>query len=109
NVSDYLVEFDILLMTSITEGLPLTIYEAFASHVPITSTKAGGIPEVIVDGENGFLTEIGDVQTLAEKCLLLVNNKDLANNFKEKSFTIVKNNFDLKNLEENYFKFYTNL
>src|SRR5690606_27582692 len=64
NVSDYLVEFDILLMTSITEGLPLTIYEAFATKVPIVSTKAGGIPEVITDGENGFLTEIGDVQTL---------------------------------------------
>ncbi|UUV20635.1 glycosyltransferase [Paenimyroides aestuarii] len=109
NVADYLNEFDVLLMTSVTEGLPLTIYEAFASQIPIVSTKAGGIPEVITDGENGFLTEIGDDKTLAEKCLLLLNNSNLANNFKEKSFTLVKNNFDLKNLEENYYNFYTTL
>lgn len=109
NVADYLNEFDVLLMSSITEGLPLTIYEAFASKVPVVSTKAGGIPEVITDGENGFLAEIGDAETLAKGCLLLLENKDLANNFKEKSFIKVNKYFDLKNLEENYYNFYTKL
>jgi len=109
NVADYLKEFDLLLMSSITEGLPLTIYEAFASRIPIVSTKAGGIPEVIIDGENGFLSEIGDEKTLAEKCLQLLDNNELANKFKEKSFTIVKERFDLINLEKNYLNFYNKL
>ncbi|HLW61951.1 MAG TPA: glycosyltransferase [Flavobacterium sp.] len=109
NAAAYLQEFDLLLMSSITEGLPLTIYEAFASKIPIVSTKAGGIPEVIIDGENGFLTEIGDEKSLAEKCLLLIEDRDLANKFKEKSFNIVKERFDLNNLEENYLDFYQKL
>lgn len=109
NIAAYLNEFDVLLMTSVTEGLPLTIYEAFASKVPIVSTKAGGVPEVVIDNENGFLAKIGDARTLAKKCLLLIENNELANNFKEKSFNKVKNHFDLKNLEENYLNFYTNL
>lgn len=109
NVADYLKEFDILLMTSVTEGLPLTIYEAFASKIPIVSTKAGGIPEVITDGQNGFLTEIGDADLLAEKCLLLLEQPDTANKFKKYSFDLVTSQFDLKNLEENYYHFYTNL
>lgn len=109
NVADYLKEFDILLMTSITEGLPLTIYEAFASKIPIVSTKAGGIPEVIKDGTNGYLTDIGDADLLAEKCVSLLEQPDIANQFKERSFDIVLSQFDLKNLEENYYNFYTNL
>lgn len=109
NVADYLKEFDVLLMTSITEGLPLTIYEAFASKIPIVSTKAGGIPEVVKDGINGYLTEIGDADLLAEKCLLLLDQPDIANKFKNHSFDLVTSQFDLKNLEENYYHFYTNL
>lgn len=109
NVADYLKEFDILLMTSVTEGLPLTIYEAFASKIPIVSTKAGGIPEVIKDGTNGYLTEIGDANLLAEKCLSLLEQPEIANQFKDRSFDMVTSQFDLKNLEQNYYNFYTNL
>lgn len=109
NVADYLKEFDILLMTSVTEGLPLTIYEAFASKIPIVSTKAGGIPEVVKDGINGYLTEIGDADLLAEKCLSLLEQPEIANQFKDRSFDMVTSQFDLKNLEENYYHFYTNL
>lgn len=109
NVAHYLKEFDILLMTSITEGLPLTIYEAFASEIPIVSTKAGGIPEVIKDGINGYLTEIGNADLLTEKCLSLLEQPNIANQFKKHSFDLVTSQFDLKNLEENYYHFYTNL
>lgn len=109
NVSDYLKEFDILLMTSLTEGLPLTIYEAFASEIPIVSTKAGGIPEVITDGFNGYLTEIGDYENLSVKCLDLLNDPKISKQFTEISYKIVSSQFDLKNLEENYYTFYTQL
>lgn len=109
NVAEYLNEFDILLMTSITEGLPLTIYEAFASKIPIVSTKAGGIPEVIKDGVNGYLAEIGDDETLASKCLNILENSSLSEEFKKISYNLVVSKFDLKNLEENYYQFYKTL
>lgn len=109
NVNELLPELDILLITSLTEGLPLIVYEAFASKVPIVSTKAGGIPEVIVDNETGFLAEVGDKNVLSSKVLTLLNNDDLKEKMIEKAFDLVSSNFDLKNLKENYYRFYTSL
>lgn len=109
NVADYLNEFDILLMTSISEGLPLVIYEAFASRVPIVSTNAGGIAEVVISGENGFVTPLKAVDQLANHCLSILNNDDLKRQFQEKSFELVNKQFDLKNLEENYYQFYKSI
>ncbi len=51
---------DVLLLTSKSEGIPLTILEAFASCVPVVATKVGGIPEIITSGENGLLAPAGD-------------------------------------------------
>ena len=64
---------------------------------------------MIKDGTNGYLTDIGNVDALAEKCLSLLGQPDIANKFKEQSFDIVTSQFDLKNLEENYYNFYTHL
>lgn len=63
NASDvpaWLWEMDVFLMTSDWEGLPMTILEAMAAGLPIISTKAGGIVDVVKDGENGFLVECRD-------------------------------------------------
>ena len=56
-----------------------------------------------------YLTEIGDADLLAEKCLLLLEQPDTIDKFKNHSFALVTSQFDLKNLEENYYHFYTNL
>lgn len=65
DVSDLLQIADVFLLTSKSEGIPLTILEAFASGVPVVATNVGGIPEVIVNGENGLLAESGDVNQIA--------------------------------------------
>src|SRR5690606_9704366 len=62
--SSYLSQFDLFVMSSEREGFPLTIYEAFYKKIPVVSTKAGGIPEIIEENKNGFLTEVGDVKNL---------------------------------------------
>jgi L-malate glycosyltransferase len=56
---------DVLLFTSKTEGLGTTVLDAFASKVPVVATQAGGIPEMVIDGETGLLAKIGDASTLA--------------------------------------------
>ncbi|WP_431245110.1 glycosyltransferase family 4 protein [Flavobacterium sp. P21] len=108
NVIDLLPEFDIFLITSITEGLPLTVYEAFASKIPVVSTKAGGIPEVIIDGKTGFLAEIKDSETLSKKVLQLLSDPVLEKNIKTNAYKLVKQNHDLNIMQKNYYDFYKN-
>ncbi|MBW1618954.1 MULTISPECIES: glycosyltransferase family 4 protein [Empedobacter] len=109
NVDELLPELDVLLITSLTEGLPLSIYEAFASRVPIVSTKAGGISEVVKNNETGFVSEIKDVDDLAKKVILILLNDELRNNIIENAYQLVSTKFDLKNLEENYLNYYKTL
>ena len=56
---------DVYVQSSRREGLPMIILEAMASQAAIVSTKAGGIPKVIADREQGRLVEIGDADQLA--------------------------------------------
>ena len=109
NIADLLSEFDVLLMTSISEGLPLTIYEAFASKIPVVTTNAGGIAEVVTEGETGFVTNLKDSSSLSEKVLHLLNNKEITEKITMKAFEIVKKNHDLNIMKENYYMFYKTL
>lgn len=78
---DFISQFDIYVMSSEREGLPITIFEAFYKRCPVVSTRAGGIPEAISDGENGFLVNVKDHKGLAEKVALLAGNKELEDQF----------------------------
>lgn len=106
NVQELLPEFDVFLMTSITEGLPLSIYEAFASKVPVVSTDAGGIKEVLIDGFSGFITPIKDVTLLSNKVLSVLKDNSLKNLIIENAYNTVLNNHDLPIMKLNYIKFY---
>lgn len=70
-------EIDIYLNTSIHEGLPLSILEAMAKGRPVVAPMVGGIPEIIINGQDGFLIKSRDSKEFAAKCLLLVRNRQL--------------------------------
>lgn len=65
--ANYLEAFDYYVCSSVKEGLPYTILESMAAGVPIISTKVGGVPDIIKDGTNGLLVEVGDYQAIANK------------------------------------------
>ncbi len=88
-------KFDIYVMSSEREGLPLTIYEAFYKKIPVVSTKAGGIPEVISDGVNGFLVKIKDYKKLAKKIKELLESKETQAKFSEASFKLFNKKYDV--------------
>lgn len=67
DVPALLAELDVLLFPSKTEGLGSTVLDAFASGVPVVATTAGGIPELVVDGECGLLAPVRDDAGLAER------------------------------------------
>ncbi len=69
---------DIFLNTSAIDNLPLTLIEASASGLPIVSTNAGAIPDLIADRENGLLAPVGDIDALAAHILRLLADPSLA-------------------------------
>jgi glycosyltransferase involved in cell wall biosynthesis len=74
---DYYRSLDLYLNTSVHEGLPLSVVEAMASGTPVVSAAVGGIPEIVVDGEHGFLVNCRDAGQFAERCLTLVRDNRL--------------------------------
>ncbi len=69
--------FDIFVMSSVTEGLGTSLLDAMASSKPVVATNAGGIPEVVVDGETGFLVPPRDHGAMAEALVRLLKDAPL--------------------------------
>ncbi len=69
--------FDIFVMSSVTEGLGTSLLDAMAAGKPIVATTAGGIPEVVVDGETGFLVPPRDHQAMADALVKLLKDPEL--------------------------------
>lgn len=109
NVTELLPEFTIFLNTSITEGLPLTIYEAFACKIPVVATMAGGIPEVVINGKTGFLANLEDSDALSDSIITILNNPELEAEIKTNAYNVVTKNHDLKTMQINYYEFYKSL
>jgi glycosyltransferase involved in cell wall biosynthesis len=66
DVPTVMPDLDLFLFTSRAEGLGTTVLDAFAAGVPVVATRAGGIPEIVRDGESGLLAEPGDAAALAD-------------------------------------------
>lgn len=69
-----LPELDVLLLTSVEEGLGSVILDAFASKVPVVATDTGGIPELVILGKTGMLAPVGDYVAIAECVTKLMEN-----------------------------------
>jgi glycosyltransferase involved in cell wall biosynthesis len=84
---------DFLLLPSTHEGLPLTILEAQASAVPVLAAPTDGIPEVVHDGETGFLIAAADAGGYADRIQSLWNNPHLTRQITERALTIVRREY----------------
>lgn len=83
DVAELLQIAEIFLLTSKSEGIPLTILEAFASGVPVAATNVGGIPEVIESGKNGLLAPSGDSGKIAEHLNRLLTEPEFASSISQ--------------------------
>ena len=80
-VEDVLTGADLFLLPSETESFGLAALEALSCEVPVIATEVGGLPEVVLSGENGYLLPVGDVAAMAEACLELLRDDDLRRRF----------------------------
>ncbi|HMV87432.1 MAG TPA: N-acetyl-alpha-D-glucosaminyl L-malate synthase BshA [Blastocatellia bacterium] len=75
NIADYLSVADLLLIPSETESFGLAALEALACEVPVIATRVGGLPEVVLDGENGYLVGLGDTTAMAEHAIEILSDE----------------------------------
>jgi len=67
-------DLDVVALTSINEGTPVSLIEAMAAGVPVAATAVGGVPDMVIDRETGYLVEAGDVKGMAEAIIELLRN-----------------------------------
>lgn len=93
---------DIFVFPSLSEGLPLAVLEAMAAGKPVVATDVGGIPEVIGDGQTGFLVPPKNPDLLAEKITFLIRDRALRSRFGHSGRARVQKEFSLQNMVEEY-------
>jgi glycosyltransferase involved in cell wall biosynthesis len=76
-IPKYMAQADVFVLPSLSEGFGIVVVEAMASGLPIVTTNVRGLPELVKNGENGFIAKPKDPKDLAEKIMLILENKDL--------------------------------
>jgi len=77
NLEEILGACDLFLLPSETESFGMAALEAMASEVPVIASRAGGLPEVVSDGETGYLVPVGDVDAMAARAIEILTDNDL--------------------------------
>jgi D-inositol-3-phosphate glycosyltransferase len=85
-----------LVLSSLEEGLGLSVMEAMASGLPVISTRCGGPETVLVDGETGYLTPLGNAEAMAEKMAALLADAELAKCMGERARRTAEATFSLE-------------
>jgi len=100
---------DLLLMTSLSEGTPLTVLEAMAMGVPVVATRVDGMAEVLEDAVDAFLVSPGDLSALAHRTCRLLQDQALAQRFSQAGREKVRGHYSAvsmtQHLENIYLKF----
>jgi glycosyltransferase involved in cell wall biosynthesis len=97
---------DVFVLPSLSEGLSIALLEAMSAGKPVLATDVGGNPELVVDGETGFLVPPREAEALAARLLLLLNDKDQARRLGEKGRKRVLQHFTLRAMVSRYQRIY---
>jgi len=108
NIAEMYQAADIYVLPSYREGLPLTLFEAMASKLPIVASPVNGIPYEMKQLENGLFSDYGDINSIEMNILQILNNRELAVKISNNNFKKAKD-YDWDNISKNYLKEYERL
>ena len=98
--------FDVFAMSSCMEGRGGIVLDAFAARVPVVSTAAGGLPELVHDGETGLLVPVHDGNALAQAILRLLDDRPLAGRVTANARALLEREFVVGRMAERYLTVY---
>ncbi len=104
-ISEILSIADLFILPSETESFGLSALEAMACNVPLISTNAGGLPEINIHGKTGFLSDVGDVDSMAENAIFILSDADRLHHFKKAAIAQARK-FEKQHIIPQYEKLY---
>ena len=105
-MEDILAIADVFLLTSEYESFGLAALEAMAAKVPVVSTDAGGLAEINIHGETGFLSKVGDVDLMSEQVMQLLQSESTLKSFRANAYKQACK-FDIHHIIPQYEKLYS--
>jgi glycosyltransferase involved in cell wall biosynthesis len=109
DVAGALQSASVFWMPSVREGLPLACLEAMAMQLPVVASRVGGLNEVVVDGETGYLVPPGDAEVLAGKTIEILLNSECAHAMGRSGRSRVERLFRLEDTVQRYLQAYEDL
>lgn len=109
DIAQIISELDIVVLSSLAEGLPVVILEAMAMGKPVVSFKVGGVSEVIEDGNTGILAEPKDTMALAKGIVMILKDKEKADKMGRLGEETIKKTFSLETMIKKYEEIYYSL
>lgn len=106
DVDAFLDAADVFVLSSRSEGLPLSLLEAMAAALPVVASAVGGVPEVVVDGETGTLVPPEDAEALSEALARLIESPELRERFGKAGRARVESEFSLEGFRERHLEVY---
>lgn len=97
---------DIFVLTSLWEGLPVSVLEAMRSCRPVIASDTGGVTEVVLDGETGFITPAGDTKYMSERVLSLLGDEGMRREFGRRAGASLGPEFTLEFMVEDTQRIY---
>ena len=102
DVPDLLPLFDAFVLSSVMEGVSLTLLEAMAAGLPVVATRVGGTPEVVADGESGILVEAGTPEALSSALLSVLADAHVRQKMGARGREIAFRKFDIGRMVDEY-------
>lgn len=106
NIAKMLSISDLFLFPSEKESFGLAALEAMACEIPVITTKTGGIPEVITDGKNGYLSEVGDIKKMTDDAIKLLFDEKLYKDMSKNARRSVEEKFSSEKIIPEYEKYF---
>ena len=109
DISAFNPGMDIICLTSLNEGTPVSLIEAQASGVAIVSTDVGGVRDILLEGETGFVTPLNAVDLFTDKLVELVEDEKKREKMSQNGWNFVEAKFSYKTLVANMENYYREL
>lgn len=109
DVANYYAAFDLSVLTSLSEGLSITLLESMSHGIPVVATSVGGNPELVTDGVTGSLVPPKEPRTFADRVCQLLDDPATRREMGQRARAFVREHFDVETVATRYLDLYRQL